>query len=321
MAHNITSFAFRGDNAWHGLGARLQDNADLEDWIKAAGYDFEIVSVPVQYTPIGSEWPVPYDGKAVHYHSKTREPLAVVTDQFKIVQPRDVMAFFRQAIEQCGCKMETAAILRGGRKYFALAETSRSAVIAGSEHKQYLLLATACDGTLSTHCELTNVRVVCENTLREAIHQKNQNRVKVKHSTVLDPTSTLTKLGLLDFDDSFQANVEQLEQLAATRITMPEVRKIYAELLSPDRAAEFLTDEAQGKKVRAIRGLDDMCQSYLNGVGACPGTLYGALQGVTFYIDHVRGSGNLDTATWSALFDQGARVKDMVYARLVQMAN
>lgn len=319
MAHNLTTFAFHGKEAWHGLGARLNDDASLEEWIAAAGYDFEIVSVPVQFTPIGSEWPVPFDGKAVHYHSITREPLAIATEQFKIVQPRDVMAFFRKAIEECNCKMETAAILRGGRKYFALAETARKATIAGSEHKQYLLLATACDGTLATHAELTNVRVVCENTLREATNQKNADRVKIKHSTTFDAGATLNRLGMLDFDASFEQNVLQLESLAATRIAMPEVRKFYAELLSPGRAEEFIADEAKGKKVRAIRGLDDLCKSYLTGVGACPGTMYGALQGVTFYIDHVRGQ-NRDTAAWSALFDQGARVKDLAYARLVQMA-
>ena len=50
-------------------------------------------------------------------------------------------------------------MLRGGRKFWALARTGQSTVLKRKDRVDgYLLLATACDGTLATTAQFTSVR-------------------------------------------------------------------------------------------------------------------------------------------------------------------
>jgi phage/plasmid-like protein (TIGR03299 family) len=68
-----------------------------------------------------------------------------------------------------GYQLETAGVLKEGRKLWAPARTGQSALLkGGDEVRGYLLLATACDGTLATTAQFTSVRVVCNNTLQIA---------------------------------------------------------------------------------------------------------------------------------------------------------
>ncbi|WP_280955280.1 DUF932 domain-containing protein [Paludibacterium denitrificans] len=58
--------------------------------------------------------------------------------------------------------METAGVLKGDCKLWALVRTGQEAGLKGSDRvKAYLLLATSCDGPLCTTAQFTSVRVVC----------------------------------------------------------------------------------------------------------------------------------------------------------------
>ncbi|HKK56875.1 DUF932 domain-containing protein [Marinobacter sp.] len=50
----------------------------------------------------------------------------------------------------------------------------------------YVLLATACDGTIATTAQFTSIRVVCNETLAVALKGSTANVVKVKHNTAFD---------------------------------------------------------------------------------------------------------------------------------------
>ena len=53
---------------------------------------------------------------------------------------------------------------------WALVRIGQSARLIGNDQVDgYVLLATACDGTLATTTQFTSVRVVCNNTLRSAV--------------------------------------------------------------------------------------------------------------------------------------------------------
>lgn len=83
------------------------------------------------------------------------------------MQPAEVVEFFEDLVSLAGFTLETAGALAGGRRIWALAKTNYEANIAGQDLlKGYLLLATSYDGTFATTASLTDVRVVCQNTLR-----------------------------------------------------------------------------------------------------------------------------------------------------------
>ena len=51
MSHEIRNYddmAFVGQVPWHGLGNRLNPDANIETWIRAANMNWEIRSAPVK---------------------------------------------------------------------------------------------------------------------------------------------------------------------------------------------------------------------------------------------------------------------------------
>ena len=92
--------------------------------------------------------------------------------------------------------METAGVLKGGKKVWALARIGHLATIQANDvTNAYALLATACDGTLATTAQFTAVRVVCNNTLAVAIDD-SRGSVKVPHSTSFDAEAVKRQWGI-----------------------------------------------------------------------------------------------------------------------------
>src|SRR5471032_1733679 len=110
----------------------------------------------------------------VLFRSDTNAPLSVVSHRYHVVQPSEILEFYRDLTEVSGYELETAGVLKGGRKIWALARTGQSSTIKGNDAMNaYVLLATACDGSLATTAQFTSIRVVCNNTLAVALDAGN----------------------------------------------------------------------------------------------------------------------------------------------------
>jgi phage/plasmid-like protein (TIGR03299 family) len=108
-----------------------------------------------------------------------------VSQRFQEVQPMEILHFYRDLTEQSGFELETAGVLKGGKKFWALARTGQSSALKGKDVSNgYILLATACDGTLATTAQFTSIRVVCNNTLAIALKDRIIVQVWLKFHTV-----------------------------------------------------------------------------------------------------------------------------------------
>ena len=93
--------------------------------------------------------------------SDTNAPLSVVSGRYQVVQPKEVLEFYRDLSEISGFELETAGVLKAGKKFWALARTGKETALKGNDVvKGYLLLATSCDGTLATTATPSTVRWV-----------------------------------------------------------------------------------------------------------------------------------------------------------------
>ncbi|EXA83814.1 phage/plasmid-like TIGR03299 family protein [Acinetobacter baumannii 118362] len=226
MAHLVETMAFVGDTPWHGLGNPLSPNQPIEVWAQQAGMDWRIESSNVSYmakNERGQNILMPYEEQRVLYRSDTHAPLSVVSQRFQEVQPQEILEFYRDLTEQSGFELETAGVLKGGRKFWALARTGQSAALKGKDVSNgYILLATACDGTLATTAQFTSIRVVCNNTLAIALKGQNSNAgvVKVPHSTKFDADKVKQQLGVSV--RAWDEHMYEMKQLSQRKVTQSE---------------------------------------------------------------------------------------------------
>lgn len=179
MAHMIdtttgkAAIAYVGAKPWHGLGAELTPNADIETWRREAGLDWHVLEAPVlfnQQLPGAERVTETFVGRKVLYRSDTGAPLSVMSDGFNVVQPADILSLYAEIAKATGFKLETAGALDGGRRVWALAKVNDGADIVGADRvRPYVLLATGFDGSMATVAKFTAIRVVCHNTITAAV--------------------------------------------------------------------------------------------------------------------------------------------------------
>jgi hypothetical protein len=84
--------------------------------------------------------------------------------------------------EQSGFELETAGF-KGGKSSGLWHVQDKYSAQGKDVSNGYILLATACDGTLATTAQFTSIRVVCNNTLAIALRNGSTSAgvVKVPH--------------------------------------------------------------------------------------------------------------------------------------------
>ncbi|WP_144965458.1 DUF932 domain-containing protein [Pseudomonas sp. DE0010] len=310
MAHYVEQMAYVGHAPWHGLGSALSPKQPIEVWQKEAGMNWRIEDSPVHFKAntvgnLGSIYTFPE--QKVLYRSDTKAALSVVSQRYQVVQPRDVLEFYRDLTEVSGYELETAGVLKGGRKFWALARTGQTAALAGhDEVNGYLLLATSCDGTLATTATPTTIRVVCNNTLTIALDGASR-AIRVPHSTQFDPQAVKKQLGIaVSHWDEF---MQRMHMLAERRVQWPEAMNFFLSVLCDTPAnspiPEVLSNERALRKVQSLyegQGRGSTLQS-------AKGTAWGLLNAVTEYVDHERRARSVEYRIDSAWFGQGAAIK------------
>jgi phage/plasmid-like protein (TIGR03299 family) len=331
-ANGSAEMAYTGAVGWHGLGNHLAAGAAIEEWIAAAGFDWSILRSRVRYAVDGisaddpASW-ASVDDRVVLFRSDTAAPLGVVSDDYQVVQPLEVMEFFRELTERMGMTMETAGCLFGGRRFWALAATGESAAIAdpADRLKGYILLSTSADGSLATEARYTTVRVVCHNTLSLA-RGKDKASVRVAHRSVFDPAAAKSGLGLLTEGSRFDDAMNDFRRMAETKIEDAEVINHTGRIFVPgwsdmspaERAANIKRATSPVQAVARL-ALDGTAQGA--GLAGTDGTVWGWLNAVTEYVDHSARAKNQDNRLNSAFFGTGAAIKTAAYESAIAMAD
>lgn len=332
MAHQLEQMAYVGDTPWHGLGNQLTQNQPIEIWAQQAGMDWRIESSNVSYmaqNERGQSIIMPYEEQRVLYRSDTHAPLSVVSQRYQEVQPMEILEFYRDLTEQSGFELETAGVLKGGKKFWALARTGQSTALKGKDVSNgYILLATACDGTLATTAQFTNIRVVCNNTLAIALRGQSSSAgvVKVPHSTKFDADKVKQQLGISV--RAWDEHMYEMKQLTQRKVTQGEaaayfdavfnntnmsvidqeenIIQFYRNIATPNPAKE--KSEPNG---RAMAKVMDMFNGQGRGaeLSSAKDTAYGLLCSITEFVDHERRAMSTDHRLDSAWFGAGAALK------------
>ncbi|MGN8084865.1 DUF932 domain-containing protein [Ralstonia sp. 22086] len=318
--HLVRTMAYTGETPWHGLGNRLARKQPIEVWARQAGMDWQIEETPVcfmsgQAGALGTIHSFPE--QKVLYRSDTKAPLSVVSNRYQVVQPAEILEFYRDLTEAGGFELETAGVLKDGKKLWALAKTGQQTVLKGGDTVNgYLLLATACDGTLATTAQFTSVRVVCNNTLAIALAD-GTGAVKVPHRTQFNPQAVKQQLGIAVASwDSFMVRMRALSE---RKVRPATAHDFFRRLLDmPSLATIESKPQPNDRALRAIQALYDG-----KGMGAdlpsAAGTAWGLVNAVTQYADHERRARSADHRLDSAWFGVGANLKQRAWDEALKL--
>jgi len=307
--HLVQSMAYVNDVPWHGLGQRLAPNQPIEIWASQAGMDWSIEASPVLYDRgLDADVSFPFPGQKVLFRSDTKAPLAIVSDRYHVVQPSEILEFYRDLTDVGGFELETAGILKEGKKFWALARTGQSVTLRGRDQvNAYLLLATACDGTLATTAQFTSVRVVCQNTLSIALN-RDAGAVKVPHRSRFDAQAVKAQLGIaIESWDDFMVRMKALSECRVNAKTSEAFLQrvlTYPSGSTSDQKAAVIND-------RTINTVHELFSGRGKGAGMTSAwnTAWGLVNSVTEFVDHhrrARSAGHRLDAAW---FGQGADIK------------
>lgn len=317
MAHELTlkngvaEMAYAGATPWHGLGQKLTPGADLETWAKAAGMAWNVNRLPVEYGP----WKMP--DRHVLYRSDNKAPLGIVSPQYKIVHPKEVLEFFRDLIEAGGYTMETAGTLFGGKKYWALARVGEDVTIKGKDRiGGFLLLTTGFD--MSTTGKQTTICVVCNNTLSMAMGGAGDS-VRIRHNTAFNPAQVKADLGLVE--GNFKAFVEAAQVLSEAKLNTKTVEAQVARLLVDTKT---VAGAAADDNVRQSQPFMKI-MSLFNGAGrgaelaGRAGTAWGMVNAVTEYVDHHARAQTVDNRLANAWYGAGDKLKTAALDQMLEL--
>jgi phage/plasmid-like protein (TIGR03299 family) len=321
MSHELTTnavtkqveFAYLKSDGlpWHGLGQPMEDNASIDEWRAAAGMNWKIQRAKVRY-PVSHDPSVPMreiPDKHVLLRSDTKDALGVVSDSYKVVQPEQVIEFFRDIVKVGGLELSAAGTIYGGRRFWATAKIGEASPTSVRDKiGGYLLLSTSADGSQRTEARRTTIRVVCRNTLAMAASE-GQPWVKISHRTEFDPEEVKQFMGLNEA--AWEAFRHQITRLANIPVDATKAEELTEMVLGG------------GEKVIASAGYNKILDLF-DGAGkgadidGVHGTGWGYVNAVTEYIDHwtrARSDENrFVSAQWGPGADMKQRAVDLVLA-------
>jgi phage/plasmid-like protein (TIGR03299 family) len=315
----VETMAWTNQVPWHGLGFQVADNLTPKQMMKAAKIDWTVSKRPMFFqNEKGVYVPVKEEFALVRDTDETR--LSTVGQVYKPVQNEEAIEFFSKFVKAGHMKMETAGALWNGRYVWGLAKISKDFNLGGKTHDKvsgYLLMASPHVRGKAMVIQFTPIRVVCWNTLNFALGSDLKGHggaFRMWHSQ--------------KFDDDMKAQAEQALGLATKQMdTFQEAAVLLAKAKAkPEAVEEFFADvlrwnpkkKAAAKKAKAEkeakepRKLEQFRQALVHSPGAqlntAAGTWWGALNAVTYTVDHNEGR-ERSTALRSAWLGTAAGMK------------
>lgn len=316
---------------------RLQPGASISEWVQAAGMGYTFRKAKLMYAADrkGLDIRTDEDNVAI-VRSDTGASMGIVGSGYNIVQPYEVLEFFRDLVDSSGFQLTTAGTLFGGRRMWALAKITDAKISGWDQIGAYLLLSTSSDGSMATEGRKTTVCVVCNNTLSMALRRDNA-RARVSHRVSMAMTQLRAELGLERSKEEFAAWIESANALAKAKVSDATADDFVLQLLRGAAADETLAAQVNEASIgtgdtfaqlmagpfvpkdmeaaqRRPRGADAILELFEGaGRGATQvgrsGTAWGLVNAVTEYVDHIKPSKSDDQRVANAWWGNGDQLK------------
>lgn len=318
MTDAVEKMAYAGEVPWHGLGNAVSDKLSPAQMLKAAGLDWTVSKRPMFFAgPKGDTKMYPSSEDLALVRDSDNYHLSTVGTKYKPIQNADALDFFSKFTKAGKMNMETAGSLWHGRWVWGLARVGHDFALGkgskADEVRSYLLFASPHVHGKSAIIQYTSVRVVCWNTLSMALGAKMKgkgNPFRMPHSQEFNEHTRKAAedaLGLaLEQSQEFKVVAELL---AKKKAPAPKVEEYFAEILRFDPAKADKKKDGEVKEPRMLPKFRHALEHAPgNALPSAQGTWWGALNAVTYVIDHETGT-DRNTALRNAWLGHTANLK------------
>lgn len=278
MAHLVESMMYFGAKPWHGLGIEVPNAVTSLECIEKAKLNWE-VKLAEMFLNNGQ---LVEERKAV-VRNTDNKILGTVGNRYTPLQNNESFNFFDSIIQENLAVYHTAGSLDGGKKIWILAKMPDYIQVKGQDIvEKFLLLSNSHDGSSAVQCKFTPIRVVCANTLRQAI-SSSERTFNVRHTASVADKIKAIKNEMNIINSNLKETTEAYQFLASKQVSQFQLKN-YFSLLIPDN--EKAESHARTENKRAE--LSKLFDHPTNRLPETAGTWWAAYNSVTYYLNHQR---------------------------------
>lgn len=286
--NGVYSFADSRADAWHQLGQQVNRCMTAQEVMEEAQLSGWDVRKHRLWTEGSDGFPIQIEDREATVRTNpvtgNTDYLGVVGRNYTPIQNEESAAFLNALVDESGAHFETAGALRGGRETFVTLRLPEYMRFEGNGVTDsvdlYLAALNSHDGTSSFRLITTPVRIVCANTQIAAI-QRARSSWAVRHTSnarwAIEEARHSLRIAFT-YADAF---AQEVQRLVDAQRDEDRLRDLIEEVFEVhDADTDRQRDRRQAHADAVVQGMS------LPTVRGFEGTLYGAYNAVTEYIDH-----------------------------------
>ena len=300
---------------------QFEDGTSVEEAAERGGLDFTIAQTPSLFMHKGT---LHASGQKTLFREDNGMFISSMSEGYKVVQPMEILETHRSFLDVGGYHLRAAGTFKGGARFWSMAEGHGELELAGGDKvKSYLFMASAADGSSATYALGTNMRMHCWNQAPSIIAEAKQNGkfIRVTHSQVFDAEDA--RVRIMSNDENFKLWAEDARMLSNERMSIAAALEYFGDVIGIEEEEEDkhtrLDAIADNKRAKLMMDLF-AGQGMGSTLASAKGTVWGAYNAVTEYVDHHANNQTGESRLMSATMGQGLRLKLVAWERAMQLA-
>ncbi len=314
VQNNRAEMFYYGDRPWHGLGTAVDHALTAAEAIEAASLDWLVEKREIFFKTQDDSGEAKYDQTKGFATVRTdlNIPLGVVSDKYQPIQNHEAFNFIDTLVASRDAKFHTAGALFDGAKVWILAKLPGHITVKDDDMvDKYLVLMNAHNGKSALRCFFSPIRVVCMNTLRQALASA-ETTVSIEHTGNVQHKVVEARRVLGIANDYFDQIGNVFKVFAGREITDEEFR-VYMDNIMPEVST-------RSKNIR-----EKIERFYHEGAGSelAGHTLWGAYNSISEWTDHARTDyvKQPDRYIDTINFGSGAEIKTKAYTEALKLVS
>ena len=319
------------EKPWHGLGQIVDGALTSSEAIIMANLDYTVskgdlyIKYPEElHDKLGKG--KHHHGQYITYRQDTGETFGVVGSKYQVVQNIEAFNFFDDIVGFKDAIFETAGALGNGNVVFITAKLPKHIKVNGNDIiERYLLFTNNHDGSKNIEVLFTPIRVVCNNTLRAALHSSDC-KYKIRHTKSAHDRLEEAK-NVLNMENTMSEEIQEIYRAMTTiRVTDRQALGFLNSIYLTSGEIEKLQEGMAYTEVISTRKqniLSEVQSYYTKGPGqelsSAVGTLWGVYNAITGYYNNAKVYADSEKKMESVIYGSGATASNKAFDQAIDI--